>query len=192
MNQKTHARTLYLAYAGLIAALYVALTYASAAFGLASGAVQLRLSEILTVLPYFTPAAVPGLFVGCLLANVLTGCAVWDVVFGSLATLVGALVTRALRKKSRFLAPVGPIAANTLIVPLVLRHVYGVPGKPALSCADDLHRGIRRLRHPRHGASSRASKTPRADFRHTGLKKSIKTRCFLNENSGLCIFALLF
>ena len=128
MNRKTHARTLYLAYAGLIAALYVALTYASAAFGLASGAVQLRLSEILTVLPYFTPAAVPGLFVGCLLANVLTGCAVWDVVFGSLATLVGALVTRALRKKSRFLAPVGPIAANTLIVPLVLRYVYGVPG----------------------------------------------------------------
>ena len=128
MNQKTHARTLYLAYAGLIAALYVALTYASAAFGLASGAVQLRLSEILTVLPYFAPAAVPGLFVGCLLANVLTGCAVWDVVFGSLATLVGALVTRTLRKKSRFLAPVGPIAANTLIVPLVLRHVYGVPG----------------------------------------------------------------
>ena len=121
-------KTSYLTQSAAVAAVYVLLTMLAAAMGLSSGQIQVRFSEALTILPCFLPAAVPGLFVGCILANVLTGCAVWDVVFGSLATLVGALVTRALRKKSRFLAPVGPIAANTLIVPLVLRHVYGVPG----------------------------------------------------------------
>ncbi|MCP2867106.1 QueT transporter family protein, partial [Salmonella enterica] len=60
---------------------------------LASGAIQVRISEALCVLPFFTPAAIPGLFLGCLLSNLLTGCIIWDVVFGSLATLLGALGT---------------------------------------------------------------------------------------------------
>jgi uncharacterized membrane protein len=121
-------QTRFLAQAALIAALYCVLTYVSALMGLASGAIQLRLSEMLTILPYFTPAAIPGLFVGCALANLLTGCAVWDIVFGSLATLLGALGTWALRHKCRYLACIPPIISNTVIVPFVLRLVYGVPG----------------------------------------------------------------
>ena len=115
-------RTVFVTQASAIAALYVLLTLCSA--GLASGVIQLRLSEALCVLPYFTPAAVPGLACGCVLANLLTGCAPWDVVFGSLATLLGA-VTSYLLRRFRLLAALPNIAANTLIVPFVLRYVYG-------------------------------------------------------------------
>lgn len=110
----------------MIAALYVVLTFIANLAGLASGVIQVRLSEVLTILPVFTAAAVPGLAVGCVLANLLTGCALWDVVFGSLATLIGALGTRLLRKKSPMLAVLPPILSNMLIVPLVLQQVYGV------------------------------------------------------------------
>ncbi len=113
--------------AALIAALYVVLTYAANLFGLANGAIQIRFSEALTVLPLFTAAAIPGLTVGCLLANLFTGCALWDIVFGTLATLLGALGTRYLSKKNKWLAPIYPILANTLIVPFVLQYVYGAP-----------------------------------------------------------------
>lgn len=126
MRQESR-RVRNLTHGALIAALYCVLTYASALFSLASGPIQFRLSEMLTILPYFTPAAVPGLFIGCALANLLTGAAVWDVVFGALATLLGALGTRALRRKNRYLASLPPIVSNTLIVPLVLQHVYGAP-----------------------------------------------------------------
>lgn len=108
--------------AAVIAALYVVLTYVFA--WCASGAVQVRVAEALTILPMFTAAAVPGLAIGCLLANLLTGCALWDVVFGTLATLLGAIGTHLLRKRG-FLAMVPPILANTLIVPWVLHFVYG-------------------------------------------------------------------
>lgn len=136
---------LFLVRAALIAALYVVLTYFISAFSLASGAIQLRISEVLVILPYFTPAAVPGLFIGCLLGNLLTGGAVWDILFGSLATLLGAVGTLLLspnRKNSTFaderkssgsairkwLAPLPPILSNTLIIPLVLYYAYGIPG----------------------------------------------------------------
>lgn len=92
-------KTLQLANAGMIAALYVVLTWIANLLGLASGAIQVRLSEALTILPVFSVAAVPGLTVGCVLANLLTGCAAWDVVFGSLATLIGAVGTRLLKDK---------------------------------------------------------------------------------------------
>lgn len=121
MNKKTQ----FLTQSALIAALYVALTYVSAAMGLASGAIQVRISEALTILPMFTSAAVPGLFVGCLAANILTGAAVWDIVFGAAATLLGALGTYYLGK-NRCLAALFPIAANTLIIPFVLKLAYGV------------------------------------------------------------------
>lgn len=124
---KQHERTLFLAQSAMIAALYVALTYVANLLGLASGAVQLRLSEALTILPVFTAAGVPGLFVGCILANALTGCALWDVVAGSLATLLGALGTRWLRRY-KVLPLLPPIVANTLIVPFVLAYVYGAEG----------------------------------------------------------------
>jgi len=124
MNRNTKVGSLTLG--GAVAAVYVLLTLLAAALGLASGAIQLRLSEALCVLPIFFPAAVPGLFVGCLLANLLTGAVVWDVIFGSLATLLGALGTRLLRKKP-VLALLPPILANVLIVPFVLSYAYGVP-----------------------------------------------------------------
>lgn len=114
--------------AGLIAAVYVLLTFVSQMAGLASGAIQFRLSEALTILPMFTSAAIPGLTVGCILANILTGCAIWDVVFGSLATLLGALGTYLLRKtENPYLGCLPPIISNMLIVPAVLMKVYGAP-----------------------------------------------------------------
>ena len=113
-------------YGGLIAALYVVLTFVANAVGLASGAIQVRLSECLTILPCLLSSAIPGLTVGCVLANLLTGCAAWDVVFGSLATLLGAIGTRLLRKKP-FLAWILPVISNMIIVPLVLMHVYHIP-----------------------------------------------------------------
>lgn len=118
---------LFTTQAAMIAALYVVLTFLSNALGLANGAIQLRLSEALTVLPFFTPAAIPGLFTGCLISNMLTGCAPFDILFGSLATLLGAVGTRVMRK-SKWLAPVSPIIANTLIIPFVLMYVYELPG----------------------------------------------------------------
>ena len=127
MKRTQHSQVLYLAQGAMIAALYVALTYVAHLLGLDSGAVQLRFSEALTVLPVFTPAAVPGLFIGCLLANTLSGCAVWDVIAGSLATLLGALGTRWLRKR-RLACLLPPIAANTVIVPFVLAYVYMAEG----------------------------------------------------------------
>ena len=111
--------------AAMIAALYVVLTFIANAFGLANYAVQIRFSEALTILPYFTPAAVPGLFIGCLISNILTGCALPDIIFGSLATLIGALFTYRLRAY-KWMAPVPPIVANMIIIPFVLLYAYGI------------------------------------------------------------------
>ena len=124
MNKSFNVKTLCVG--GAVAALYVVLTLVAQAFGLASGAIQVRLSEALTILPVFTAAAVPGLTVGCVLANLITGCAMWDVVFGSLATLLGAIGTRLLRKNP-LIAWIPPVVSNMVIVPLVLQRVYGVP-----------------------------------------------------------------
>lgn len=118
-------RTLYLTRAALIAALYVILTFLSNLFGLASGAIQFRLAEALTIMPLFYKESVPGLWIGCILANLLTGCAMWDVVFGSVATLLGALGTYYIGRKKPILGPIFPILANMIIVPPVLQHVYG-------------------------------------------------------------------
>lgn len=109
----------------MIAALYVVLTFIANALGIASGAIQIRFSESLCILPYFTFSAVPGLFIGCLISNILTGCALPDIVFGSLATLLGAVITYLLRKQ-KWLAPVGPIVANAIMIPLVLFYAYGI------------------------------------------------------------------
>ena len=99
------------------------LTYFIAAFGLANGAIQLRVSEALTILPVFTPAAIPGLFLGCLISNIITGCIIEDIIFGSLATLIGAVGTYLLRKLT-YLAPIPPVLANAFIVPFVLKTFY--------------------------------------------------------------------
>lgn len=120
-------KILFITRAAVTAAVYIVLTLLSGAFGLSGGIVQVRLSEALTVLPYFTASAIPGLFVGCLVGNMLTGCLPWDIVFGSAATLIGAVGTYLLRR-FKWAAPLPPIIANTLIIPFVLRLVYNVEG----------------------------------------------------------------
>ena len=125
MNKKI----LFITQAGAIAALYVILTIFANALGLASGDIQVRFSEALTILPFFTPAAIPGLYVGCLLSNIFCGGIIWDVIFGSLATLLGAVGTYALRKKApEWCACIPPILANMLIIPFILVYAYGLPG----------------------------------------------------------------
>lgn len=122
-----NSKALLVTKAAIVAALYVVLTFVSASIGLSSGVIQLRLSEMLCILPAFTPAAIPGLFVGCIVSNLLTGCMPLDVIFGSLATLIGALGTYFLKKR-KWLTPLPPIVSNTIIVPFVLSYVYGFEG----------------------------------------------------------------
>ena len=133
MQAKTNKRRQHIRYicqSGIIAALYTALTCLSGAFGLASGPIQLRISEALCVLPVFTPAAIPGLTVGCLLSNILNSCIWQDVLFGTLATLLGALGAYLLRRLP-YLSPLPTVLSNTLIVPFVLAFAYhaeeGIP-----------------------------------------------------------------
>lgn len=114
--------TAYITRAAVIAAIYVVLVVIFNYWSF--GPIQFRIAEALTILPYFTSAAIPGLFVGCLIANITGGAVIWDIIFGSLATLIGAIGTRLLRKK-KWLAPLPPIIANTLIVPFVLKYAYG-------------------------------------------------------------------
>lgn len=120
---KTNNRIAYVCISGLVAALYVALSFLVQALGLASGAVQFRISEALCVLPFFTTAAIPGLTIGCFLFNLLSGCIWQDVVFGSLATLIGAMGAYLLRRFP-YLMPLPTVLANTVIVPLVLAYGY--------------------------------------------------------------------
>lgn len=129
------SKAYFIAQAAIIAALYVVLTMFINAFNLANGAIQVRISEALTILPFFTPAAIPGLFIGCLLSNILTGALIWDVIFGSIATLLGAIGTYLIGRMkhpsqnvTRFLTPIPPIVANTIIVPLILTYAYQIPG----------------------------------------------------------------
>ena len=117
-------KVLFIVQAALIAAIYVALTYLSSIAGLASGTIQVRISEALCILPVFTTAAIPGLWLGCFLANMLTGGIPVDVVCGSIATLIGAFGTYALRKH-KFACTWPPVIANMVIVPFVLRYGYG-------------------------------------------------------------------
>ena len=118
-------QTRLLCHAAIIAALYIAFTYVTAMLGLASGAIQLRMSEALCILVAFTPAAIPGLTLGCLISNLVTGCLPTDILFGTLATLIGAIGGRLLRK-SPYLVPIPTVLANTLIVPFVLAYAYRV------------------------------------------------------------------
>ena len=134
MNKKV----LFITQAGVIAALYVVLTLLANALGLANYAIQVRFSEALTILPFFTPAAIPGLFIGCILSNWLTNCIIWDIVFGSLATLIGALGTYFLAHRkpknpkysmvNEICCTIPPILANTIIVPFILAYAYHFEG----------------------------------------------------------------
>jgi len=112
---------------GLIAALYAMLTYVSAAFGIAYGPIQFRLSEALTILPVFTPSAISGLTIGCLISNIGSFNAA-DMLFGTIATLFAAIGTRLLRnikvKGFPVLAPLPVIIFNSLIIGLEIAFLY--------------------------------------------------------------------
>lgn len=109
----------------IIAAIYVILTMIANAMGIANSVIQVRFSEALCIMPFFTLAAVPGLTAGCFLANIMTGAMIWDTVFGTLATLIGALGTYLLRKH-KFLMMLPPVLINMVMVPLILRYGYGI------------------------------------------------------------------
>ncbi|OJV64633.1 MAG: transporter [Clostridiales bacterium 38-18] len=120
MNKKVN----YVVKAGVIAAIYVVLVMI---FSFSSfGPIQFRVAEAMTILPFFTGAAVPGLFVGCLVANFLGGAIIWDTIFGSLATLAAAYLSYKLSKKE-WLVPIPPILINTVVVGFVLKYAYGIP-----------------------------------------------------------------
>ena len=123
--------TLYLTRGAIIATIYVTLTLLSALFGLDKGVIQFRLSESLCILPVFFAEAVPGLFIGCLIANLVTGAMALDVIFGSIATLIGAIGARLLRKlpdKIIFIATLPTVMANVIIVPILLKYAYSIDG----------------------------------------------------------------
>lgn len=122
--KNTNQKSAFMTHAAMISAIYVVLTYIFAPFSF--GDVQVRIAEALTILPVFTPAAIPGLFIGCLIGNILGGAILPDIIFGSLATFIGAVFTYFLRKKSQFFCILPPIVSNTIIVPLVLRYGYGM------------------------------------------------------------------
>ena len=122
--KNTSQKSSFMTQAAMIAAIYVVLTYIFAPFSF--GDVQVRIAESLTILPIFTPAAIPGLFIGCLIGNILGGAILPDIIFGSLATLLGAIFTYLLRRQSQFVCVLPPIISNVLIVPLILKYAYGM------------------------------------------------------------------
>ena len=105
----------------IIAALYAAITLLLAP--ISYGEVQIRIAESLTLLPILLPEAIPALTIGCLLANVLGGCTIFDIVFGTLATLLAAICTRRLRGH-QLLASVMPVLFNGVIVGAVVHYAY--------------------------------------------------------------------
>ena len=130
MKRKSSS-ALWLTRGAMIAAMYVALTYLSSIVGLSSGVIQFRISEALCILPIFFPEAILGLTVGCVISNLVTGAVIWDIIFGSLATLIGAIGARLLRKlpkKLIFLATLPTLFATAIIVPFVLIFAYGAEG----------------------------------------------------------------
>ncbi|HBN85441.1 MAG TPA: transporter [Clostridiales bacterium] len=108
--------------AAIIASIYTALTILL--LPISYGPIQVRVSEALTVLPYFTPAAIPGLFVGCLIANIAGGLGWMDIIFGSLATLIAAFLTYLVPKSRKLLVPLPAVIVNGLIVGWVVSTVY--------------------------------------------------------------------
>lgn len=122
MKNKT---VLFVTKAAMIAAVYVVLTIVLVPISF--GQVQLRVSEALTIMPVFTAAAIPGVFIGCLIGNILGGAVLPDIIFGSLATLVAAVISYKLRGKGLLIASIPPVVVNMLVVPFVLKYAYSVP-----------------------------------------------------------------
>ena len=123
-NLDQHGKTMFIVRSAVIAALYAALTLAL--YPISFGAVQFRVSEALTLLPIVMPEAIPGLFVGCLVSNLIGSATPWDIIFGSLATLIAAILTYATRR-NKILAAFWPVICNTVIVGLVLALTLDLP-----------------------------------------------------------------
>ncbi len=119
-------KTYYISVNGIIAAFYVVVTLLCNGFGLSNNLIQVRISEALTILPHFSGWFIPGITIGCLISNIMTGALLPDVIFGTLATLIGGIGTYLLRKRSSILAPVPPIAANSIVLPIVFKYAYGI------------------------------------------------------------------
>ncbi len=115
-------KTRFITEAAIIAALYAVLTIVIPG---GSGQIQIRVAEALTILPFFTPAAIPGLFVGCLTANLLVGFGPYDIVIGSLTTLFAAFFTWKMPKK--LLAPLPPVILNAIGVAVILKLAANIP-----------------------------------------------------------------
>ena len=134
MRVQGMSHTLVITQAAIIA-LYTVLTILASLLGLSSGAIQVRFSEALTILPFFSFAGVPGVTIGCLVSNIVTGSDIFDIIFGTLATFIGAVGTwyigilfrKTEKNILKFLSPLPPIIANTIIVPFVLAYAYHVP-----------------------------------------------------------------
>ena len=124
MKKKKTFHVQFMAQSAMIAAIYVVLTVLFAPISF--GQIQFRIAESLTILPAFTPAAIPGLFIGCLIGNILGGAILPDIIVGSIATLLGAIFTFLLRKHNKWLAPLPPILTNTLLIPFVLYYGYQI------------------------------------------------------------------
>lgn len=122
-NTKARNTLVYITEASAIAALYTVITIAIGPLG--SAAIQCRIPEAMCILAIFTPAAIPGLTIGCLISNIATGCLWQDILFGTLATLMGAIGARLLRR-IWWLTPLPTVVANTLIIPFVLAYAYHV------------------------------------------------------------------
>lgn len=115
----------------LIAALYVALTLLFKPISFGEGMIDFRISEALTILPVLFFPAVPGVTLGCLLANLLGSATPWDVLFGTLATLLAAMATRRLRGNV-WLAALPPVVLNAAIVGPMLHLTIGLPLLPII------------------------------------------------------------
>lgn len=117
-------RTRMMTEAAVICAVYVVLVllFKPISFGV----IQFRIAEALCILPFFSLSAVPGVTLGCLLGNFFSGAAMPDILFGTLATFIGAILSYKIRNVSKWLVCVPPILANAIIVPFVLQYAYGV------------------------------------------------------------------
>lgn len=120
MNKKT----LFITEAAVIGAIYTVLVMLF--IPISYGPIQVRIAEALTILPYFTPAAIPGVTIGCFLSAILNGADILDVIFGTLATLIAAILSYRLRRY-KYLVPIPPIVVNAIVIPWVLHFAYGIP-----------------------------------------------------------------
>ena len=124
MKQLKTRQTKFWIQAALIAAIYATLTIVLGSFGY--GPIQFRIAEALTVLPALTPAGIPGLFVGCMVANILGPYGLLDMVLGGGATLIAAILSYKLRNRP-LLVPLPPVLVNAVVIGMMLYYVYAVP-----------------------------------------------------------------